>query len=96
MKRYIISRRASLEIAEIIDFLSYRDMAAGERFIQQFTQKCRYLTDFPLIGKLYAELLPELRGVVLNRYIIFYEVTDEAVTIVRVVRGDRDLKALFN
>jgi toxin ParE1/3/4 len=96
MKRYIISRRASLEIAEIVDFLSDRDMKAGERFIQQFTQKCRYLTDFPLIGKPYAELLPELRGVLLHRHIIFYEVTDEAVTIVRVVRGDRDLEALFN
>jgi toxin ParE1/3/4 len=96
VRRYIIARRASLEIAEIVDFLSDRDMEAGERFIQQFTKKCRYLTDFPLIGKPYTELLPELRGVVLNRYIIFYEVTDEAVTIVRVVRGDRDLKPLFN
>jgi toxin ParE1/3/4 len=48
MRRYIIAHRASLEIAEIVDFLSDRDMASGERFIQQFTQKCRYLTSFPL------------------------------------------------
>jgi toxin ParE1/3/4 len=93
---HIISRRASLDVVEIVDYLSDRDMAAGEQFLQQFTEKCRYLTQFPLIGKGYPELQAGLRGVVLNRYIIFYTVTEVEVTIVRVLRGDRDLKAMFN
>jgi toxin ParE1/3/4 len=34
-------------------------------------------------------------GILIDRYIVFYQVTDEAITIVRVIRGDRDLTALF-
>jgi toxin ParE1/3/4 len=96
MRRHIITTPATLDVVEIVDFLSDRDVESGERFIQDFAQKCRYLTSFPLIGKGYADLQPGLRGVLLNPYIIFYTVTDEVVEIVRVVRGDRDLKALFN
>jgi toxin ParE1/3/4 len=96
MRRYIITTPATLDVVEIVDFLSNRNVESGERFIQDFAQKCRYLTDFPLIGKGYSELQPGLRGLLFNPYIIFYEVTDDAVTISRVVRGDRDLKALFN
>jgi toxin ParE1/3/4 len=95
MRIHVISRRAGLDVVEIVDFLSDRELASGERFLQQFTEKCRSLTNFPLIGKSYPELQDGLRGVVLNRYIIFYTVTDEAVIIVRVLRGDRDLKSVF-
>ncbi len=87
---------ATLDVVEIVDFLSDRDVEAGEDFIQRFAEKCRYLTNFPLIGKSYPELQDGLRGIQLKPYIIFYITTDEVVEIVRVLRGDRDLKALFN
>jgi toxin ParE1/3/4 len=52
-------------------------------------------SDFPWLGKPYDNLETGLRGILLDRYIIFYQVTDEAVTIIRIVRGDRDLTTLF-
>jgi toxin ParE1/3/4 len=96
MRRHIITVPASLDVVEIVEYLSDRTIESGEEFIQDFTEKCRYLTSFPLIGKSYSELQPGLRGIQLKPYIIFYAVTDEVVEIVRVLRGDRDLKALFN
>ncbi len=95
MRRYEIARTASYDLEEIVDYLSDRGFDSGEQFLKKFTQKCRYLVSFPWIGKSYADLDPGLRGILLDRYIIFYQVTDEAVTIARVVRGDRDLTALF-
>jgi toxin ParE1/3/4 len=96
MRRYIITAPASLDVVEIVEYLSDRTIESGEKFIQDFTEKCRYLTNFPLIGKSYPELQFDLRGIQLKPYIIFYTVTDEVVEIVRVLRGDRDLKTLFN
>jgi toxin ParE1/3/4 len=96
MRSHIITAPASLDVVEIVDYLSDRTIESGEEFIQDFTEKCRYLTSFPLIGKSYPELQSGLRGIQLKPYIIFYTVTDEVVEIVRVLRGDRDLKALFN
>jgi toxin ParE1/3/4 len=96
MRSHIITTPATLDVVEIVDFLSDRDVESGENFIREFAEKCRYLTNFPLIGKSYSELQVGLRGIQLKPYIIFYITTDEVVEIIRVIRGDRDLKALFN
>ena len=95
MRRYEISRTASYDLEEIVDYLSDREFDSGEQFLKKFTQKCRNLVNFPLIGKPYDDLNSGLRGIFLDRYIIFYQVTNEAVIIARVVRGDRDLTTLF-
>jgi toxin ParE1/3/4 len=95
MRRYEIAQTANYDLEEIVDYLSDQGFDAGEQFLKKFAQKCRNLVNFPRIGKPYDDLRPGLRGILLDRYIIFYQVTDEAVTIVRVVRGDRDLTTLF-
>ena len=87
MRRYEISRTASYDLEEIVDYLSDRGFDSGEQFLKKFIQKCRNLVNFPLIGKLYDDLDSGLRGVFLDRYIIFYQVTDEAV--LEKWKGDR-------
>ena len=52
MRRYEISRTASYDLEEIVDYLSDREFDSGEQFLKKFTQKCRNLVNFPLIGKL--------------------------------------------
>jgi toxin ParE1/3/4 len=95
MRRYEISRTANYDLEEIVDYLSDQSFESGEQFIKKFSQKCKNLVNFPRLGKPYDNLEAGLRGILLDRYIIFYQVTDEAVTIARVVRGDRDLTTLF-
>jgi toxin ParE1/3/4 len=95
MRRYEISRTANADLEEIVDYLSDQSFESSEQFIRKFDQKCQNLVSFPRIGKPYDALQPGLRGFLLDRYIIFYIVTDEAVTIARIVRGDRDLATLF-
>jgi toxin ParE1/3/4 len=50
---------------------------------------------FPQMGRSYGDLRPGLRGISLDRYIIFYEVVDDDITILRVVNGYQNLNALF-
>jgi toxin ParE1/3/4 len=49
-----------------------------------------------MMGRSYPELALQLRGIPLDGYIIFYKVTDDLTEIVRVVRGDRDLRSIFS
>ncbi|TVR08219.1 MAG: type II toxin-antitoxin system RelE/ParE family toxin [Phormidium sp. GEM2.Bin31] len=96
MRRYIISPPALRDLQEIIDRLSGIRLEAGEQFLSQFEAWCQRLRSFPTIGKPYDGLSVGLRGVILERYILFYRVNDEVVEIVRVVDGRRDLISLFN
>jgi toxin ParE1/3/4 len=50
---------------------------------------------FPMMGRSYADLKPGLRGVPLEGYIILYQVTEETLTVLRVVSGRQNLTDLF-
>lgn len=95
MKHYIISQPAIKDLEEIIDYFSSHNLEAGERFINEFEKKCKYLANFPNMGRSYDDIKPSLRGLSLASYIIFYRVIDDVIEIIRVVSGYRDLESLF-
>lgn len=96
MIRSVITRTASRDLAEIIDYFADVNIEAGERFIQEFEKRCKNLVSFPKMGRSYEDVAPSLRGVPVNGHIILYKASDDEITIVRVVSGKRDLKSLFS
>lgn len=96
MSQYRISLSASQDLNQISEYFLTRNLTAGERFFAEFNQKCKYLTQFPYLGKSYDYLLADLRGLPLDGYIIFYRVRGEMVEILRVVHGRQDLEELFS
>jgi toxin ParE1/3/4 len=95
-RQCIISPTASRDLATIIDYFLTRNVEAGDKFTVKFEQKCRNIANFPMMGRTYPELSPSLRGVPLDSYIIFYQVTDDYIEIVRVINGYQDLRSIFS
>ncbi len=95
MKQHIISPEANQDLEEIIDYFTSRNIDAGERFVDEFNKKCRYLANFPNMGRSYADIKDYLRGVPIESYIILYRVIDSGIEILRVISGYRDLESLF-
>jgi toxin ParE1/3/4 len=48
------------------------------------------------MGRARPELRPDLRSFPVGRFVIFYREVRDGIEIVRVLRGARDLPALFN
>jgi toxin ParE1/3/4 len=96
MTQYVIAKAASQDLDEILEYFLALNIEAGERFVQLFNRKCQNLVQFPNIGRIYDHIAPSLRGVPLNGYIIFYQVVDDELIIVRVVSGYRNLKSIFS
>jgi len=96
MSNYIIAPKATQDLKEIIDYFSTKNIEAGERLLDEFERKCRYLVKFSQIGHSYKHIRSYLRGLPLDGYIIFYRVTKDEIEIMRVIRGNRDLEVLFN
>ncbi|NER07210.1 MAG: type II toxin-antitoxin system RelE/ParE family toxin [Okeania sp. SIO3C4] len=87
MNKYSLSQAAIRDLYEISDYFSDFSIEAGERFVKRFDDKCRKLINFPKMGRSYAQIMPNLRGVPLDSYIIFYQVTEVEIEIVRIVSG---------
>ncbi|HEY8564817.1 MAG TPA: type II toxin-antitoxin system RelE/ParE family toxin [Beijerinckiaceae bacterium] len=53
------------------------------------------MRDHPWQGRPVPTLAPDLRQVAFRNYLILYRVDDEAVLIVRVLHGSRDIRKLI-
>jgi toxin ParE1/3/4 len=95
MSRYVINVLASQDLNAIADYFAENNLEAGEKFFRAFNRKCQQLVAFPSSGKSYAAIHPQLRGLSLEGYIIFYRILDDGIEILRVVSGRRDFPSLF-
>jgi toxin ParE1/3/4 len=96
MKRYIISPETSQDLNAIADYFLSCNVDAGESFFKEFSKKCQYLVNFPNLGRSYEHLRAGMRGIPLDGYIIFYQVMEDGLEILRVINGRQDLEALFS
>jgi toxin ParE1/3/4 len=94
--KYILAPEAIQDLQVLTDYLADIDLELAEKILTKFEHRCRYLVRFPKIGRTYSYILSDLRGLPLNGHIIFYCLGNEALEILRVVRGNRDLDALFD
>ena len=96
MNRYVINILASRDLNEIADYFAEHSVEAGEHFFRAFNLKCQQLINFPNSGKSYVNIRPDLRGMSLEGYIIFYRILDDGIEILRVVSGRRNFPSLFD
>ena len=95
MRSLLITVPASRDLEAIADYFLKNSVDAGERFVQAFGQQCEHIARFPFIGKPYENIRPGLRGLGLMNYIIFYQVSETDIEILRVVSGYRNLQNVF-
>jgi toxin ParE1/3/4 len=80
---YIATESGSLDIAD--------------RFVDSLTDRFFLLSTNPYIGRRRDEdLRPGLRSFPVGEYVIIYRIDDEEVVILHVVRGSRNIEALFS
>lgn len=96
MRQLRITLSASKDLQAISDYFLRQSIGAGDRFVQIFGQKCKYLARFPYIGKSYDHLRPNLRGLSVMGYLLFYLVNDDSAEIIRVISGYRNLEDIFS
>jgi toxin ParE1/3/4 len=95
MSRYVINILASQDLNKIADYFAQTNLEVGEQFFRDFNRKCKQLVAFPNSGKRYEEIRPDLRGLRLGEYIVFYRLLEDGVEILRVVSGRRNFSSLF-
>jgi len=68
----------------------------ADRVVDSITDRFLLLATYPHIGRRRDEdLRPGLRSFPVGEYVIIYRIEDEDVLILHVIRGSRDIEALF-
>lgn len=93
----VYSPEALGELKAILDYIADQSSTrVAEAYVQRITTFCSSLSTFPNRGALRDDLRPGLRIIGFERRVtITFEVSDQAVLILRVLYGGRDLDAAF-
>ncbi len=95
MGSYFFSELAVQDINEICEFIGQTNVKAASKLFDAIRKKCKLVSGFPNMGKDYSWIESDLRGFIVDDYIVFYYPREDGIDIVRVASGKRDLKALF-
>ncbi len=74
----------------------FSGLSPADDQLKAIQQKFAQLTQFPNSGRDRSELLPDLRSLPANGFIIFYRIQPHPIAIVRVIHGRRDIASIFN
>ncbi|MTJ06928.1 MULTISPECIES: type II toxin-antitoxin system RelE/ParE family toxin [unclassified Anabaena] len=98
MGKYSFSDEAIQDLEEICEYLGNSNPKAASQLFDKIRSKCKLVASFPSMGKSYGRLAKNLRGFVVDDYIIFYYPQEEKmeINITRIASGYRDLESLFD
>jgi toxin ParE1/3/4 len=95
-RRVIWAPKAKQDLREVWRY--YTRVASpdvADRLLRDISTTGERLADQALMWRARDDVMPGLRSVAINPYIIFYRLSDNAVEIARVVHGRRNLAAVF-
>lgn len=98
VRRLIYADAAQLDLVAIALDVAARSgsRAAGDAFAAKLEARCEHLAALPgLLGTARPELRADLRSIVHNNYLIFFRYSGQAVEIVNILAGRRNLEFLF-
>ena len=96
MTAYLVSPLAQADLDEIWDYVARDSPAAADRLVAAFQEKFLLLAKQPLLGQTREELRPGIRSFVVGKYVVYYQLVDDRIRVVRVLHGSRDIGALFS
>ncbi len=95
---HIRASQAGSDLNEIWYYVATKSgsLDVADRLIDSITDRFTLLASYPNMGRARDEdLRLGLRSFPVGEYVILYRVQDEDVLILRVLRGSRDIEALF-
>jgi toxin ParE1/3/4 len=100
-KPLIVLPQADRDTDEASVFLAERDQERALRFLDAASETYRLIAESPGVGSVYPFRSPHVQDIRrrfvrgFREYLIFYRETDDAVVVLRVLHGSRDLTALL-
>ncbi|MGL5940032.1 MAG: type II toxin-antitoxin system RelE/ParE family toxin [Waterburya sp.] len=95
MSSYFFTDAAVKDLDDICEYMGQQNLKAASKLFDDIRKKCKLVANFPNMGKSYSKLSVNLRGFVVEDYVVFYYPREDGIDIVRIVSGYRDLESLF-
>jgi len=90
-----ISTEAENDLLDTWLYIAEDQPINADRDLDKLQEKAQKLAEFPDLGRDRPELAEELKSFPVDRYNLYYTVTETKLILVRVLPGDRDITSIF-
>lgn len=90
-----ISLEAESDLLDTWLYIAEDQPINAYRYLDKLQEKAQKLAEFPELGRDRPELAEGLKSFPIDRYNLYYTVTESKLILVRVLPGDRDITAIF-
>lgn len=90
-----ISLEAETDLLDTWLYIAEDQPINADRYLDKLQEKAQKLAEFPELGRDRPELAEGLKSFPIDRYNLYYTVTESKLILVRVLPGDRDITAIF-
>jgi len=92
MSRYVLSSEALFELDDIWGYIAQDDIEAADRWIAKLLDACEMLASNPRVGHTRKDLITNsFLFWPVGAYLIIYRILEDAIEIVAVTQGARDI-----
>ena len=92
--RVRLTRLARSDLLAISDHLTDQGHSNSDAVLRRIAARYQQLSLFPNRGAPRSDLLAGVRMLVVERWLVFYLVRSDAVLVLRIIDGTRDLSAI--
>lgn len=94
MKRLRLTEAARRDFDDIWDGIAAEDISAADRMIDGLSTLIGRLREFPSMGAPRDDLRFGTRSLAHKKYLVFYTISEDALIVLRIVHGGRDLPSI--
>jgi len=88
------TRQAEIDLLEIWEYIAQENMKAANKVVRGLDARSHELLDNPKLGPARDDIIKGMRHLVMDNYLILYQIIDDGIEIVRYLHGARDLHNL--
>jgi toxin ParE1/3/4 len=95
MPRVIRTPAAVRDLTAITDTIAADNLDAALRYYDEVDRRLGLIARYPRMGEAVDHLSPGMRRHTLGDYLLFYRLRNDAIELIRVLHGARDIDRLF-
>lgn len=95
MAKIVKRPRAELDLLDIWGYIADDSLDRADEFLDRLEGKLQALARNPGLGRRRDELLPGLQSFPLGNYVVFYQVIENGIDVIRVLHGAQDVEDVF-
>ena len=90
MSQVFYQRVAKADLIDVWLFIAADNVAAADAYIDRLQQVCVLIAENPLMGSDRTDIAEGVNSFAVDDYVIYYELHDKGITVLRVWHAARD------